>query len=49
LEYPMDQGAITETGWDAMERLWDVSVVVCVACFALRVHTSSYYRASLVA
>jgi actin-related protein len=30
LEYPMEQGAITETGWDAMERLWDVSV--CVYC-----------------
>ena len=27
LEYPMEQGAITETGWDAMERLWDVSIL----------------------
>lgn len=32
LEYPMDKGAVTETGWDAMERLWEVSVcdVICV-------------------
>lgn len=28
LEYPMDQGAVTETGWDAMERLWEVSSCV---------------------
>jgi len=25
LEYPMDKGAVTEDGWDAMERLWEVS------------------------
>ena len=25
LEYPMDKGAVTDGGWDAMERLWDVS------------------------
>jgi len=24
LEYPMDKGAVTESGWDAMERLWEV-------------------------
>lgn len=24
LEYPMDKGAVTETGWDAMECLWEV-------------------------
>jgi actin-related protein len=28
LEYPMDKGAVTETGWDAMERLWEVSIYV---------------------
>ena len=36
LEYPMEQGAITETGWDAMERLWDVSILFlttsCLLC-----------------
>ena len=26
LECPMEHGAVTETGWDAMERLWDVSI-----------------------
>ena len=25
LEYPMDKGAVTDGGWNAMERLWDVS------------------------
>lgn len=25
LEYPMEKGAVTETGWDAMEHLWEVS------------------------
>ena len=25
LEYPMDKGYVTEGGWDAMERLWEVS------------------------
>lgn len=25
LEYPMDKGAVADTGWDAMERLWEVS------------------------
>lgn len=24
LDYPMDNGYITEGGWDAMERLWEV-------------------------
>lgn len=24
LEYPMDKGAVTENGWDSMERLWEV-------------------------
>ena len=24
LEYPMDKGAVTDNGWDAMERLWEV-------------------------
>jgi centractin len=24
LEHPMDKGAVTENGWDAMERLWEV-------------------------
>jgi len=24
LEYPMDKGYVTEGGWDAMERLWEV-------------------------
>lgn len=24
LEHPMDKGAVTESGWDAMERLWEV-------------------------
>jgi hypothetical protein len=27
LEYPMDKGAVTENGWDAMERLWEVSLM----------------------
>jgi centractin len=27
LEYPMDQGAVTNSGWDAMERLWEVRYV----------------------
>lgn len=27
LEYPMDHGAVTENGWDSMERLWDVGYV----------------------
>ena len=26
LEYPMDKGYVTEGGWDAMERLWEVSI-----------------------
>jgi centractin len=26
LEYPMDQGTVTNSGWDAMERLWEVSL-----------------------
>ena len=26
LDYPMDKGAVTENGWDAMERLWEVRV-----------------------
>lgn len=25
LEYPMDKGMITESGWNAMTRLWEVS------------------------
>ena len=29
LECPMEHGAVTETGWDAMERLWDVSSIDC--------------------
>lgn len=24
LEYPMDKGAVTESGWDAMAHLWEV-------------------------
>lgn len=24
LEYPMDKGVVTESGWDSMERLWEV-------------------------
>lgn len=24
LEYPMDKGHVTDNGWDAMERLWEV-------------------------
>jgi hypothetical protein len=24
LEHPMDKGAVTPSGWDAMERLWEV-------------------------
>jgi len=31
LEYPMDKGAVTDSGWDAMERLWEVS---CLPVFA---------------
>lgn len=27
LEYPMDKGAVTDSGWDAMERLWEVRYV----------------------
>lgn len=27
LEYPMDKGAVTEGSWDAMERLWEVSLL----------------------
>lgn len=30
LEYPMDKGAVTENGWDAMERLWEVSRLLAV-------------------
>lgn len=30
LEYPMDKGAVTDDGWDAMERLWDVSFYYCI-------------------
>ena len=26
LDYPMDKGHITDGGWDAMERIWEVSV-----------------------
>lgn len=26
LEHPMDKGAVTENGWDAMERLWEVRI-----------------------
>lgn len=25
LEYPMDKGVVQDNGWDAMERLWEVS------------------------
>lgn len=25
LEYPMDKGAVVDGGWDAMEKVWDVS------------------------
>jgi len=32
LEYPMDQGAVTENGWDDMERLWDVSCLSLCSC-----------------
>ena len=28
LEYPMDKGYVTDGGWDAMERLWEVSSFV---------------------
>ena len=31
LECPMEHGAVTETGWDAMERLWDVSSIDCAS------------------
>jgi actin-related protein len=27
LEYPMDKGAVVDGGWDAMEKIWDVSTV----------------------
>ena len=26
LEYPMDKGYVTDGGWDAMERLWEVRI-----------------------
>ena len=29
LEYPMDKGAVVDNGWNAMERLWEVSSTRC--------------------
>jgi len=26
LDHPMDKGEVTESGWNAMEKLWEVSV-----------------------
>jgi len=31
LEYPMDKGAVIDSGWDSMERLWEVSGYTAVA------------------
>jgi hypothetical protein len=27
LQYPMDKGMITDSGWDAMIRLWEVRLI----------------------
>ena len=32
LDYPMEKGAVTEGGWDAMERLWEVGRFVSGYC-----------------
>ena len=31
LEYPMDRGKVVDGGWDAMELLWEVSLL-CAGC-----------------
>ena len=28
LEYPMDKGAVVDGGWDAMEALWEVCLII---------------------
>jgi hypothetical protein len=33
LEYPMDKGAVTESGWDAMAYLWEVGGSVHAVSF----------------
>ena len=31
LEYPMDKGHVVDGGWDAMESLWEVSMLVAIS------------------
>ena len=33
LEYPMDKGMVTESGWNAMTRLWEVRFGCLVPMF----------------
>jgi hypothetical protein len=37
LEYPMDKGAVTENGWEAMERLWEVSLME-PSCISIQIN-----------
>ena len=36
LEYPMDKGMITDSGWNAMTRLWEVGFEMDCFCFFRR-------------
>lgn len=33
LEHPMDKGMVTESGWNAMETLWEVSSLLDISSF----------------
>jgi centractin len=33
LEYPMEKGHVTDGGWDAMERVWEVRICTSVCLF----------------
>jgi hypothetical protein len=50
LEHPMDKGVVTENGWDAMERLWEVRTTwfvgheICVYRQFTRVTTGAVFH-----
>ena len=40
LEYPMDKGCVTDGGWDAMERVWEVRENCCIYLFFVKLCNS---------